>query len=236
MRPRVVLASLLILSLALFLGCGKSEHPVGEGEHPEGQAPAKEGEHPTEGAKEGEHPEGENKAGEHHTGHAPAKEGEHPEGEKKEGEHPEGEVKAAPKKPVTIAELAESIEAYVNGEVELKGGCFLVYDGENEEPLTLQLKKIHKDKLAKIEDQVYFACADFETPEGKVYDLDIFMKGASKGELKVTEITVHKESGERRYTWFEEGGIWKKKYAPGKEPKAKPEESEHPEHPTEHPE
>ncbi len=213
MRPRVILAGLLILSLALFWGCGKHEHPVGA-EHPEGQAPAKEGEHPTEGAKEGEHPEDHDHA----------------------AEHPEGETKAAPKKPVTVAELAESIEAYVNGEVELKGGCFLVYDGENEEPLTLQLKKIHKDKLAKIEDQVYFACADFETPEGKVYDLDVFMKGASQDELKVTEITVHKESGERRYTWYEEDGIWKKKYAAGKEPKAEPKKSEHPEHPTEHPE
>ena len=241
MGSRILLAVLLVLSLALFLGCAKHEHPAGQeehptekgAEHPEGQK--EEGEHPEGETKEGEHPEGE---GHDHAAEHPEeemKEGEHPEEEKKEGEHPE--AKAAPKKPVTIAELAEAIEGYVNDEIELKGGCFLVYDGENEEPLALQLKKIHKDKLAKIEDRVYFACADFETPEGKVYDLDIFMEGASKGELKVTEITVHKESGERRYTWHEEDGIWKKKYPAGKEPKPKAKEAEHPsEHPTEHPE
>jgi len=217
MRYKILLAGLLVLSLALFLGCAKHEHPAGQGEHPT----EKGAEHPEGQKKEGEHPEGEKKEGEHPEG----------EGHDHDAEHPEGETKAAPKKPVTIAELAESIEGYVNDEVALKGGCFLVYDEVGGEPLVLQLKKIHKDKLAKIEEQVYFACADFETPEGKVYDLDVFMEGASKGELKVTEITVHKESGEPRYTWHEEGGIWSKKYKEGEEPKPKKAE-----HPTEHPE
>jgi hypothetical protein len=31
--------------------------------------------------------------------------------------------------------------------------------------------------------------------EGKVYDLDVFMKAALQDELKVTEITVHKGNG-----------------------------------------
>lgn len=226
MGSKILLAGLLVLALALFPGCAKQEHPAGQegltekgAEHPEGEK------------KEGEHPEGEKKAGELVEGEK--KEGEHPEGEKKEGENTE--AKAAPKKPVTIAELAESIEGYVNDEVALKGGCFLVYDEVGGEPLVLQLKKIHKDKLAKIEDQVYFACADFETPEGKVYDLDIFMEGASKGKLKVTEITVHKESGKARYTWHEVDGIWKKKYKEGEEPKPK-KAADSSEHPTEHPE
>ncbi len=243
MSRKVVLIGLLVLSFVIFLGCAKKqehpagtehsmekgeEHPTGEGEHSEGAAPQKEGEHP-EGAapqKEGEHPEGE---GHDHDAEHPAEGGD---------EHPE--AKAAPRKPLTIAELAEAIESYVKDETELKGGHFVVYDDEAQETLKLKLKKIHKDKLAKIEDQVYFACADFETTEGKVYDLDVFMEGPSKDELKVTEITVHKESGEARYTWHEEEGIWKKKYPEGKEPKkAKTEakEAEHPsEHPTEHPE
>ncbi len=92
---------------------------------------------------------------------------------------------------------------------------------------------MHKDRLSRVGKEVYFACADFRTPAGKVYDLDIFMKGPAKDRLQVTEIAIHKEQGEPRYTWHEEGGIWKKKPVTPPE-KAKKEHSKR-EHPTEHP-
>ena len=86
-----------------------------------------------------------------------------------------------------------------------------MYDKTAGEPLVLTLLKVHKERLATVGEGVYFACADFVTPTGKIYDLDIFMQGPDKDHLAVTEISVHKEAGKARYTWYEKGGIWSKK-------------------------
>ncbi|MFQ5875748.1 MAG: hypothetical protein ACE5JL_18375 [Dehalococcoidia bacterium] len=112
--------------------------------------------------------------------------------------------------------MAEAIEAYVKKETTLKGGFFLVYDDVAKKPLVLSLEKVHKQRLSKVGEDLYFACADLKTPKDKLYDLDIFMKGADKDHLEVTEITIHKEAGKERYTWFEKGGIWKKEPVRGR--------------------
>ena len=154
-------------------------------------------------------------------------------------EHPE-HPSTSKRTRVTKEELAVVITDYVDKESALKGGYFLVYDKIAEKALVLSLLKVHKERLSKVGKETYFACADFETPEGKVYDLDIFMKGPNKDELVVTQITVHKEDGEPRYTWYKDGKVWKMRPKPGME--AAVETSEHPdkehpskEHPKEHP-
>ena len=112
---------------------------------------------------------------------------------------------------LTILQLAESIEKYIQQDIELKGG-FFVFDVKNNEVLNLQLSKIHKKRLSNIGNNTYFACADFQASNGKVYDLDVFMMGKSQDDLVVTEINVHKESGIARYGWQNSGGIWVKVY------------------------
>ena len=81
---------------------------------------------------------------------------------------------------------------------------------EKSEVLQLELLKIHKERLASIGNDTYFACADFQASNGKVYDLDIFMSGKSADGLVVTEIIVHKEEGVQRYGWLEKDGVWVK--------------------------
>lgn len=165
---------------------------------------------------------------------------EHP-AEGSEGEHP---AEQSSKNGVTKEELAEAIVEYVEKESALKSGYFVVDDVEAGTTLSLKLDRVHKERLSRISEDVYFACADFKTPEGKVYDLDVFMKGTAKDNLIVTEVAVHKEEGKARYTWYEESGIWKKKHSGEKKPEAS-EGHEHPsedssedssEHPSEHPE
>jgi hypothetical protein len=78
--------------------------------------------------------------------------------------------------------------------------------------LKLTLEKVHKERLSHIGDDVYFACADFNADNGKVYDLDIFLQGKNTDNLTVAEISVHKENGEARYGWQKQEGIWVKKY------------------------
>lgn len=146
-------------------------------------------EHPQEKAA-GEHPEGQQGT----TGQA----GEHPE------EHPQEQ------KPVSAETLAEAISAYIQNDSALKGGYFSIYDAAAGKPLLLTLDRVHRDRLSRVAEGLYFACSDFKTPEGKTYDLDFFMRNTDRG-LQVTEITIHKEEGKARYNWVEEDGVWKRR-------------------------
>ena len=126
-------------------------------------------------------------------------------------EHPEHPEHPTTKKEpqLTVEELAISIENYIQNDINLKGG-FFVYDKNNKEILDLTLMKIHKERLSNIGGETYFACADFNASNGKIYDLDIFMKGKSQDNLDLTEINVHKENGIARYLWENQKGIWVK--------------------------
>ncbi len=113
---------------------------------------------------------------------------------------------------VSMADLSAAIKNYVAKDAELKGGYYLVYDPVNKKTLELTLDKVHEERLSKVVDGVYFACADFKASDGKIYDLDIFMKG-DKSKLQVNEVTIHKEAGNPRYGWVEENGVWQRKTA-----------------------
>jgi len=153
-------------------------------------------------------------------------------------EHPED---TAQKAQITKDELADAIESYVKKQTSVQGGYFIVFDGEAGKKLSLTLDKVHRKRLSRVGEDTYFACADFETPEGKMYDLDVFMTGPDKDNLTFSKFMVHKEAGKERYTWYEQDGVWKTKKveAPIEEHPGEPEHpKEHPkesEHPAEHP-
>jgi len=129
-------------------------------------------------------------------------------------EHPEHPKEGAKTKKaavtVTKEMMAEAIEGYIKKDSALKGGYFTVYDAQAKAPLALKLDKVHQDKLANVSEGLYFACSDFKATDGKMYDLDFFMKTADSG-LEVSEVMIHKEAGNPRYGWMEEGGVWKRK-------------------------
>ncbi|MDW7681750.1 MAG: hypothetical protein SCK70_14405 [bacterium] len=124
-------------------------------------------------------------------------------------EHPKEAAKSATVS-VTKEMMAEAIESYIKTDSALKGGYFTVYDAQAKAPLALKLDKVHQDKLAKVSDGIYFACSDFKATNGKMYDLDFFMKATDDG-LKVSEVMIHKEAGKPRYRWVEKDGIWTRK-------------------------
>ncbi len=131
-------------------------------------------------------------------------------------EHPEHPTKAKMETPaITMAALSQAIQDYVAKDAKLKGGYFLVFDSESKKVLQLKLSKVHEDKLASLGGGVYFACADFNSTDTTVYDLDIFMKSNGR-HLETTEVAVHKVNGNPRYNWKEEDGIWKKQPVTGK--------------------
>ena len=127
------------------------------------------------------------------------------------GEHPEHPEHPSEKTAsVTAQAVGEAVAEFIASDAKLKGGKFMVYDGTAKEVLQLDLLKIHMDRLTGLGDDTYFACADFQASNGKVYDLDIFMNGETTDDLAVTEISVHKEDGAERYGWREEDGVWVK--------------------------
>jgi hypothetical protein len=122
-------------------------------------------------------------------------------------EHPTDKKQAG----LTKAELAAAIETWVEKEAAGNGGWLKVDDPVQGKALQLKLEKVHDDRLSQVGPNVYFACADFVEKDGTKYDVDVFMQGTTKDDLKETEVSVHKVDGKPRYTWFEEGGTWKKK-------------------------
>jgi len=128
--------------------------------------------------------------------------GEHPR------EHPTQEHPARKTVGLTKEALARAIQAYIQKDDRLKGGYFLVYDKKVRKPLALTLLRVHEDRLSRVEKGLYFACADFKAPEGRLYDLDFFMQEGKSG-LDVSEITIHKENGKPRYHWVQtKDGMW----------------------------
>lgn len=123
-------------------------------------------------------------------------------------EHP------SPAKPakaaLTVKELAQAITEYVTSDAEMKGGYFLVYDPISKTPLALTLDRVHEERLSSLGGGVYFACADFKTPDDTAYDMDVFMK-ENGGGLQPTEVHIHKVGGKPRYTWEEASGVWVRK-------------------------
>lgn len=131
---------------------------------------------------------------------------EHPEHPEKT-EHPE-KAEAAFK--VDVDAMVAAITGYVEHDTKLKGGYFMVFDEKSKKPLALTLSKVHKDRLSQVGENLYFACCDFKETGGQVFDLDFFMQNIDD-ELVVTEVLVHKQDGDARYTWYEEKGLWKTK-------------------------
>jgi hypothetical protein len=75
--------------------------------------------------------------------------------------------------------------------------------------LALNLVKVHDDRFSSLGGDKYFACVDMKGADGKMYDIDFFMR-VQPGKLTVTETSVHKINGKPLYNWKEEKGVWKK--------------------------
>jgi len=155
-------------------------------------------------------------------------------------EHPENAGKSGG---LTKDQLADAIEGHIQMEAAAHDGAFPISDERSGQQLHLTPVKVHRDKLTKVGQDRYFACVDFKAPDGKLFDVDFFMDGPDKEELTFSKFTIHKEDGKERYTWHEEGGVWKQKPVEAvEEPKEEPpkqsqkQPAEQPkEHPSEHP-
>ena len=83
-------------------------------------------------------------------------------------EHPEHPTRK--EKSVSKAEIAKGIKVHIRSAEKEGGGVYRMNYEETE--LALTLKKVHRDKLAQLENGQFFACTDFDGSDGNTYDVD----------------------------------------------------------------
>lgn len=153
------------------------------------------------------------------------------------GEHPEqprgGYVAEEQKLRVTKEDVAKFAEEYVRK--NSTEGVFKYLDKNTGKYLELTLEKVHKDKLTPTKVDEFFVCADFKGKDGNRYDLDFFVQGADKSNLRVdkTSVAVHKINGKENYTWNynKKKDLWEKKAIIIEKEYPEPTKREHPGYP-----
>ncbi len=117
-------------------------------------------------------------------------------------EHPTAEKK------ISVDDLEKAIQEKVAEKTKQDGGAFKLPDDVLKKTWELELVKVHRDKLTRLEDGTYFACVDMKEKGGKdMVDVDFFLK-ESDGKLAFSDMSVHKVNGVPRYNWEKKGDRW----------------------------
>lgn len=122
-------------------------------------------------------------------------------------EHPEHPNSSTKAKEFSVTDLEKRIKKEIAD--KSKDGVFKVEDPELHKTWDLKLDHVHTERLSKLNADTYFACVDMKDPQGKVIDVDFFLK-SNGDKLEMTDTTVHKIEGKPRYNWKEEDGYWKR--------------------------
>ncbi|MEN3046991.1 MAG: hypothetical protein ABDH49_08485 [Candidatus Hydrothermales bacterium] len=63
-------------------------------------------------------------------------------------------------------DVRKAITDYINKDIKLKGGYFLIWDKEIKQVWRLNFKELHKE-VRVLSDGTYFMCADFKETDGE---------------------------------------------------------------------
>lgn len=130
---------------------------------------------------------------------------EHPQKEPPKKEHPAKQPAAKP----TIEDLDAAIRQQIAEKSKATGGKFQVKDDVLKKTWSLELVRVHKDKLTQLSPDLYFACVDFRADDGTAVDVDFYMKNED-GKFQLTDTTVHKVNGKARFMYRQKGDIWER--------------------------
>jgi hypothetical protein len=119
-------------------------------------------------------------------------------------EHPEHPTnKKAEKKGYSVDDMDKAIRAAIAAKET--NGVYQLKDGDK--TWDLKLDKVHRERLARVDENTYFACTDFQSTDKHTVDVDFFMKDDGE-KLVMTDATLHKVDGQPRYNWEEKDGYW----------------------------
>ena len=113
--------------------------------------------------------------------------------------------------PLTADNFADAVEAYILKQAARVDGYFTVFDDKTGRQLKLTIDRVHRKRLAKVSQNLYFTCADFVGADDEIYDLDFFMKGTHSDDLTFSKFLIHKVGDQKRYQWYVEQDLWKRK-------------------------
>jgi len=82
----------------------------------------------------------------------------------------------------------------------------------------LTLRTVHRSSVTAITTRSYFVNADFWSPAGHAYSLDLFFGGTDVDGLEFIRLDIRSVNGQPRYTWSQQGGVWKQRPVPGAPP------------------
>ncbi len=128
---------------------------------------------------------------------------EHPTSEHPTSEHPSAS------KPITVEQLAQGIQEAIEAKTKEQGGKFHVSDPVLQKTWALELVRVHKDRLAQLGPDNYFACTDFRASDGTMLDVDFYMKNEN-GKLVFSDTAIHKVNGKPRFTYEKKGNYWER--------------------------
>ena len=108
----------------------------------------------------------------------------------------------------TMSDVSDGLKRFISG-YAAKSPDNKFHIPFQRKDLALDLVKVHDDRFSSLGGDKYFACVDMKGTDGKMYDIDFFMR-VQPGKLTVTETSVHKINGKPLYNWKEQKGVWKK--------------------------
>jgi hypothetical protein len=121
--------------------------------------------------------------------------------QKEHPEHPKSEKK------VSVDDIDAAIRSQIDEKSKTSNGRFEVSDDVLKKTWSLELVRVHKDRLQALADGRYFACVDFKAADAEMVDVDFFLK-KDGDKLVVTDTSVHKVNGKARYNYVEKDGVW----------------------------
>jgi hypothetical protein len=133
---------------------------------------------------------------------------EHPKKEHPKKEHPAKQPSDPARKP-TLDELDAAIRQQIAEKAKATGGKFQVKDDVLNKTWSLELVRVHKEKLTPLSDTRYFACVDFNADDGTKVDVDFYMD-YKDGKFSLADTTVHKINGKARFDYQQNGDLWER--------------------------
>src|SRR5438093_4446861 len=106
----------------------------------------------------------------------------------------------------TMSDVSDGLQKFISG-YAAKSADKKFHMPYQRKDLTLDLVRVHDDRLSSLGGDKYFACVDMKGADGKTYDIDFFMV-VQADKLTITETAVHKLNGKPLYNWKQEGGVW----------------------------
>ena len=106
--------------------------------------------------------------------------------------------------PLDAETLRKVISSYIENDMKLKGGFFLVYDAKYKRVWKLHEPKI-ADQVRILDDSTGVACVIATSGKGatgQTLDVDVFVSRSDAGEPAVSEIRIHKSGNRERY-WYD---------------------------------